>query len=524
MNIIVDGLRSTRLIAFAKQKLHLLKELGGTTKTLLLNGYLIRLLSLDGIEKINITAPPVIVVSHIEFPVVGELGYEYVYYSEPYGATAARLGPVGNSTPSTYHISRMIVGGNYAAPGSGVIFSSGHDLYSKSECFFNKQDGFPTETVGFLQTMAADFTARDLSLATEAIGEAGTADSPVGCWMVSVGNAVYASFMNTLGNGSNTFNIFVFAQNGHTDSDLFDMDGAAVRAQTGVPAHLRVKGTYVYPSPVAGARMAVYCDAFGSSAPGGEKDLYSGVYFFDLLLNPVDDTHAAAWLSWSYVGRSRTYPLGGSWVSDDPMPLMDGPVVNFVTQSHKSCTYPNESGGVSSLVYAKSGTVLGEYSFTPGAVAAHNAGSAFPASIGDPQTWPTVFRGQDGYLCMMEKIAEVAGEPTHEVVGLYVGSPSGWAPVAASTLPLLAVRPLLVSANRLVMLGVVWDDARGSCCAEFDSSVSGQWRVLGKLSDSRLIRPVVGVFGKHAFAGMARDFPGSFPVTAWAGAHSYTGA
>ncbi|MGE4341319.1 MAG: hypothetical protein AB7E55_36035, partial [Pigmentiphaga sp.] len=473
MNIFTDGIRSARLIAFAKKKLLALKDLGETTKALLLNGYLIRLFSLDGIEKINITAPPVIVVSHIEFPVASEPGYEYVYYSEPYGSNAGKLGPVGNSSLITYQVYRFALGAAYIAPGAGVIFSSLHDLYSKSEGFFNAQDGYPVETVGFLQTMAADFTARDLSPATEAIGESNTSSSPVGCWMVSVGNAVYASFVDTMGDGSNTFNVFAFAQNGHAAHELFDMDGEAVRAQTGVPAHLRVKCTYVYPSPLAGARMAVYCDAWGGTEPGAEKDLYSGVYFFDLLLNPVDDAHPTVWLSWGYVGRSRTYPLGGSWVYDGPMPWLGGPVVNYYSQLHKSCMYPNDSGGVSSLVFTEvdstigeASAIRGEYSFTPGFDAVRNTGPAFPASVIDWQTWPTVFRGQDSHLCVMEKVAEVAGEPTHEVVGLYVGAPSGWTQVAASTMPLLAVRPVLVSSDRLVMLGVVWDDAQGSCCAE----------------------------------------------------------
>lgn len=58
MSVIVDGERSRAWVPFAKKKLAALKDLGLMAKCMIVDGYTIRLLAIDDIEKISITAPP----------------------------------------------------------------------------------------------------------------------------------------------------------------------------------------------------------------------------------------------------------------------------------------------------------------------------------------------------------------------------------------------------------------------------------------------------------------------------------
>lgn len=77
MNVILDGERSRRWVPFAKNKLQAIKDIGISAKSIVINGYSIRLLALDDIDKIHITAPP--------YTSVGA-GHNHVMMADPTGA------------------------------------------------------------------------------------------------------------------------------------------------------------------------------------------------------------------------------------------------------------------------------------------------------------------------------------------------------------------------------------------------------------------------------------------------------
>ena len=83
MSVAVDGERSRKWVAFAKQKLRMLKDLGLTAKTYFVDGYRIKLQSIGGLEKAHIIAPPGAVVVDKT-----ALGYEY-RYADQYGGDFA---------------------------------------------------------------------------------------------------------------------------------------------------------------------------------------------------------------------------------------------------------------------------------------------------------------------------------------------------------------------------------------------------------------------------------------------------
>lgn len=527
MSIITDGLRSDKWRPFARQKLAMLKEMGLTAKNYVVDGYRISLFMLGDIAKARIAAPPAIVSIEIQYsPETPFNGAQMLYYSEPYGAAAYPVGPMGVSGDGIHDV--LLTSSDaihYDAPGYGVIFPSPSDFYHASMGFWEQLPS-PFSIAG-LDVRYANYAAKTLS-PPDALIASGSYTNSVGSWQTCVGEHIFS--VGFLADGANAeyFRIFAYGLDYRADL-LFDMDSMEVQTALGLMTaypgegrHMSARAVYVYPHG-ASARVAVF------AAPLDYLDALGGVYFFDFTLNAEDSAHPAKWLGWTYAGRCLTGELGGAWVTDTALGLGCGPVYSPGQQDYKSCIFQDGAGGVISIIRkptGDAGLVDGVYTFSPaGAVRESGAGASFPPEIADPQTWPVIFRGEDGaHLCLMEKIADngPATDPVCEIVAVYGGAPSAWASLPMPTGELLAVRPIRVSAARTALLGLVWvGSASGTHAAQFDSDAG--WRVMGKVSDARMRRPVVGLFGDHEFSNMAQSFPGSFPVTSLVGTHAYTG-
>lgn len=119
--IFIDGERSRRWVPFAKQKLAQLKGLGLLSKVLVVSGYRIKLLAIDDIEKIHITAPP--------YTSVGG-GYGHALISDPTGRLWAwgfngkgQLG-LGDTEDRTEPIRHAVAGAPWAMVARGRGASS----------------------------------------------------------------------------------------------------------------------------------------------------------------------------------------------------------------------------------------------------------------------------------------------------------------------------------------------------------------------------------------------------------------
>lgn len=505
MSVITDSIRSKRWVPFARQKLAQIKGMGIPAKTMSVSGYKINLLSTDGVDKVNITAPAVGIATHVEHPA----DVERLYYAEPYGSGGGSVGPTGNSTDGVYQVVRTTSGSYNDAPGSGVIFPSvSPDFYHKSTGLW-AYDGV-AQSLAFLETKFAEGAAKDLSAATELIG-VGSTSASMGGWQVNIGSAVFAVYFKMDGTNGNTVYVFAYGLN-YRSYTILDLDSAEVQGLLGITyppgKHLNIRGAHLYPYG-GKARLALFV------APADPLDNLGGVVFFDFAMG------AGRVLSWSYIGRCLTGGLGGDWSTDDPLVKACGPVVTSTAQIWKSCVFADGAGGVISIVRQPGDTSStdGSYSFTPTA-AARTSGLAFPAEVSDPQTWPTIYRGDGVHLCVMEKIYDTGAgtDPLNEIVALYSGGPSAWTALPMPSDVVLAARPIQVGAS-IVLLALLWDGT-GTFMAEFNTV----WRKLGRLSSVRMVRPIVGVFGDHAYTQLALNFPGSFPVTSRAGTHNYTGA
>lgn len=503
MSVTTDSLRSERWRSFAKQKLQMLKDVGLQAKSYVIRGYRIKLLTIDAIEKAEITAPPVGLVAHIEHP-PGDFGSENLYYAEPYGAGAGVVGQVGNSVDGVYQVVRTLSGTDKDAPGAGVIFpTKSQDVYHISTGLWAYGDGV-AQSLAFLETKFAEAAAKDLSGATELIGLGSTSTS-VGGWQVGGGDAVFAVYFNMDGTTSNQVYVFAHGLN-YRANVILDMDSAEVQGLIGDPnKHLSIRSAYIY-MHAGKARLAVF------AAPVDPADNLGGVYFFDFVLSATRE------LTWSYAGRCLTGVLGGAWVLDTPLVKVGGPVITSESQEWKSCVFADGSGGVRSIIRQPGDTssTAGSYSFTP--AAATRTPGEFPEGISDPQTWATIYIGSNGYLCVLEKIYDDGDGPLNSVVALYSGDPESWTALPMPAETILAVRPVQIDSD-ISLLAVVWGGS-GTYMAEFGAA---GWLLRGKFSDGRMVRPVVGVFGHHRYARLALGFPGSFPVTSWAGTNNYTG-
>lgn len=521
MSIILDGVRSQNLLGFAKNKLNTLIDMFGAVNTrLVINGYKIKLFAMDDIRKVEITAPPATVVVHAEYPVDGYLGSLKLYYAEPYGASAYQAGALGDAVEGEYVAVRTssLVGADYYtdAPGIAAIFPSMGDLHHSGAGFY-RLFGSDLYGTGLLDTKFANAAATELGELERTRG-ASVLNGPVGGWLTTVNQHVFACYFRADSTNSNTMRVIAHGFN-YRDDVLLDLDSPEIQSAIGTDRHLNIKSAFAYPSPTAGAaRVAVFASPVD---PVVNPELL-GVYFFDFTLVPPDAGVPAA-LTWAYSGRCQTAGLGGEWATLSALPKTGGPVVAFGAQDYKSCVFSAGDGGVLSIIRDPSDAALdGLYSFSPAGVSRLSA-STFPALAA--QEWPTIFRGEAANLCVVEKLWDTGPDtiPLGEITAIYTGGPTDWAALPMPEGALLAARPVCHNVDRTVFVGVVFDGA-DSYFAQYDSAATTAWSVLGKVAAGRMLRPVVGLFGNHEYSVLAQRFSGSFPVTSWAGTQSYIGA
>lgn len=528
---------------FAKNKLAQLKKLGLTAKTLVVSGYSIKMSDPDSIQ---ITAPPAVIVFHTEW--VGTSGVEKVYYAEPMGAPAHTIGSLGTSTSPSYVWTLYRFDGTEIR-GSGAIFPTASEFYQSDLDLMMDIGGgsiysFYGTDVKF--AIAAKQGIKKVSDVTMLFSDTATGGVHIG-HIVCVAGVTYHATTYVSSNGILIFSTgpgYRFAES-LLQSRLLSDTGFAMHGSA-----LRVHGVYVF-EHAGKARIALgISDSLGTLYTESGSHPEVNVVFYDVLLHREDSTHTAPWTELTYVGKTVIAPyvasgvvphadsapyFGGRWREYWSIGYIYGRCSEEVGGSNgKSCIFPDGLGGVNLILHRPNSAGTGElvagdllqgaYLFSPGAAPQRVSDLVFPP-ISSLQDRPMIYKGKDINICVLERIS--SGDC--RISAIYKGlgtSVAPWAVLPMPALPLVAVRPICVSAARTVLLGLVYDSgsvSTGTFYAEFDTMVSSSWKVLGKIDSQRMVRPKIGFFGRHEYAKLASEFYGTFAVNPVVTMDSYTG-
>ena len=477
MSIVTDGLRSDKWRPFARQKLQMLKDLGLSAKTYLVDGYRIALSTMDGMDKARITAPPGAVVLA---QVAGDYKYLYTdqyggnfveYLSRPASAGAlfrsvfsgpgdlVYFGTVDYFEPD--NIVAAVMASWYAPrgnPPSSLVESSGY-LAGVAEV---KQTNPLGAMVGFgcVTDRTAWIAAAPLTSAL--------------AWSTSIGlSYVYAA-------GYQSFGVDIvsdypdFKGRGFYSRPLSGANGMLTfqfhnRATT-YTGPLGMAAVLVYQTTKDGTTLTGVCTqvnlatALGLPETGGAGDLDGAI---------MQQAMVDVW--------SDTSPSFGA-------PYRRG---TFAHQTDAICCwYPDDSDVLRGLIIRADGSAEAS---APVVIPPYDPATVQPVVT---QVSPTL------YLC---ELWENAAFSTQAV---YYGSPFGvWGELVHPTGEILRHRAIHADTEIRLALAVVYDsEADATVLHEYDSSRDVPWAARGAIGVGRLDRPDVAVFGDSIYAQRAGEF------------------
>ena len=580
MNIYLDSERCKSWLVFAKRKLAQMIKSGVKARALIVNGYLIKLQGDKKASKIKIFAPPASVVIHAEDGL-------RLYYGEPIFATAyraAQLGPAnedwaadrvysdeGNFVSGRYRYLHNVTptSGGGTEPGFhgwGVIWPEPGDAYWVGINPFITVNAEWTGDADQLwnallcQRHYANYAPKNIGQSDYLAGGAITGVDTVGVdsfaktlsgHQIKIGNLIFSAVGRGALWNSGNMQVLVHYSGSRHEYLIVDLNTAPLRGQltsSGVPLlYLNTHAFYIYASPVAGkARLALCCGpAFGDSF---DTDHMEGVYFVDVeFITPSDYDSADSespqpYINSEYIGRC-VVPAArgvsnafGDFVGQDPRLVMtfDGIAQMYDFQHHKSQMFPDGAGGVYAMVYHphNSSFPMTTFHAAPGVEMSASDAFDFPPDVTDWKAWPLIYRGTNEYLCVMERVE--AGDCRAQ--SIWYGSPLAWIPLATDGLSeldtILAVRPVRVQNANIILVALVhWTDGEtgGTYFADYNqyrhsiADPQPSWIKYGKVSESKLVRPLVGFFGNHPYTKYANDLHCSFPVQGWVGDETFEG-
>lgn len=483
MSIITDGLRSDGWRSFVKRQFQVLKDMGLMAKNYVIDGYHISLLTMDGIEKARITAPPGAVV--VDFT-DGKYGYRY---ADQYGSDfATRLSrpPAEGIVPTAlfsahgelmYHATA-----DYSTP-EGVWYTAAASWYAPRGSIpatpsldetgyiagaFSKSATSP----GATPTMGVAF-ARNSSLYAMAVVQPTTSRFFVDGVLIVVRDALgFNTGMNFLA-GQPSFKGRAFFMRPVWGEDgaviyVIHYDAASCGTTLGA-ACVQAYYQEVSTAPLASAGFYsvgevpqnVLATAFGVTAPcvgGSETELISALSVF----------------------------LGADW----PYSLAPHQRGVFSYGTYDVCFWgPMPDGQVKGIVVSHDGTAT----VKPLVLPAYDSATQFCYITEVSAGW---------YSCMVIDMA------SKDVLAVYYGEPfTSWTPFAHPAGTILRHKTIKADAGGIVALALVYDGAV-TWLYEFDSGNAAAWVTRGKIGDGKVTAPDVAVFGDHPYArAAASDSP-----------------
>lgn len=477
MSIVTDGLRSDKWRPFAKQKLQMLKDLGLSAKNYAINGYRIGLSTMDGMDKVRITAPPGAVV-------VAQVAGDYKYlYTDQYGgdfveylarqASAGALfrcvftgvgdlvyfGTIDYFEPD--NIVAAVMASWYAPRGNlpGSLVESGGYLAGVAE-IKESNPGGAMVGFGFVTERTAWIATAPLTSSSE--------------WSTSIGlSYVYAA-------GSQSFGVNIdsaypdFRGRGFYSRPLNLPNGMLTfqfhnRAATHT-GPLGMSAVLAYQTTKSGTSLAGVCTqvnlatALGLPVTGGAGDP-DGTVMRDAMANVWGDTNPSF---------GPPYRRGTFAYQTDAI----------------CCWYPDSGDVLRGLIVRADGSAEAS---PPVVIPAYD-----PAVV-----QPVVTQVSDTlYLCELWENAAFSAR------AIYYGSPFGaWTELVHPTGEILRHRMIHADTEVRLALAVVYDSAAGvTVLYEYDASRAVQWAARGLVGAGRVDRPDVAVFGDSAYARRAGEF------------------
>lgn len=487
MSVTIDGGRSRKWVSFAKKKLATLKDLDLPATALKVNGYLIRILALDDIEKISIKAPPGAIV-------VNRLGdntnntYEY-RYSDQYGGDFSTLlsrpgaeGFVPLTAFSAVDDLVYLATADYSAPTNTRMAFAGSWYAPRPTIPADPATAPGGFIAGSIATDPANPTKRVLGMAFSRNGVlymAATSDTS----SVAYAKDVAFSAISAASQASVTFDVF---------SEYPEYRGKAffIRPEWGADAAIifafhrggacggtlgaaRVLIYYVQaaksPFSITSATLAgsvtqeAIAAALGLAVPCSGGDDGSG------LTTALSDL------------------LGANWPAN-PAPFKRG---MFSYGPSGMCVWGPIGGAVKGLLLAfGNAAAVVSVTFPP-----HN----------DFALYPLTTEVSPGHYCCELWTTDGVSD-TGEITGVYYGSPltGSWVNLPHPPGVILRHRTVQATAAHTIALAVMYNaGANETVLHEYDSRKSTEWRRRGKIGAGKVTRPSVALFGNHEYARMA---------------------
>ena len=509
MSIVTDGQRSEKWRSFAKQKLQMLKDLGLSAKSYVVDGYMIALSTMDDIDKARVTAPPGAVV--VDFT---DGKYEY-RYADQYGGDftlfVSRL-PADGIVPSN-----LFSGVGELMYHAASAYSEPESLrYVMSASWYAPRPNLPAsptaEGSGYL---AGRFSMSSVDPAgTKMAGHALTrnacfyASSHVHVWPGSsyAERVPFASFGVGISRGGVGFSADFSPQGTYPE---FLGRGSFLRPVWGSDAVLLYvvhANAAASPSSGLGTASVMALLQAVSTEPFQSAGTY-GPYLVD-----QDAIIPTIHTSPHYDG---TYPsvalaLGAHLDPYYPYPLLPHFRRAFSCDDLAVCFWQplqpfSEFGygwNANGIVFSTDGTAENRWVKVP----VHDTAIEQPIITEVSAGW---------YSCIVEVVAD--GAAKGDITAVYYGMPfvagvadgGVWTALALPAGTVLKHKTIKATADSTVALALVYaPDSDETWLYEYDSSRSPEWSARGMVGAGKLSEADVAVFGNHPVAiAAALDSP-----------------
>lgn len=488
MSVIIDGERSRKWVSFAQKKLVMVKDMDIPALALKVNGYLIQVLSLDGIEKISIKAPPGAVVVSRQGDNTSNT-YEYKYadqYGGDFSTLLSRPGSGGIVPLTAFSAVGDLVylaTADYSAPiDKGVVLAAS---------WYAPRPSIPTDPFdpnGFISgAISVNPVAPQVPGVGYAFTRSGTmyaasmARAPSGA---SLGLNAVATVVRGANYATVTFDIrneypeftgralFVRPEWGADAMIVFVFHRGGVCGSTLGPAQVRVYYVQTAQTPFA-ITSATFVGAVTQNTLAAALGLpppCAGADDGTALSGAMSNLLGAEWPINPAPYKRGMFPYGPSamcvWG-----PMVDGVVRGLLLQSDNTAE-------------------VVPVTFPP-----HNDFALYPQTT-------EVSPGH--YCCEMWTTAGVSD--TGEITKVYYGSPMTgvWVELPHPPGVILRHRTVQATAAHTIALAVMYNaGANETVLHEYDSRKSTEWRRRGKIGAGKVTRPSVALFGNHEYARMA---------------------
>lgn len=483
MSIVTDGLRSDKWRPFARQKMQMLKDLGLSVKSYVIDGYRISLSTMDDMDKARITAPPGAVV-------VDRTAGNYEYrYADQYGGDFATL------------LSRPASAGFIPL----TPFSAVDDLvYLATSDYAQSIDTSMTFAGSWYAprpTIPADPTASAGFLAGLALADENSARQTLGYAFARNGTLYVSSQTNTTPSNVFAKSIVLGAvRNAGQVSSGFDISAE----------YPEYKGQAFFSRPVWGEDAAMtYVFHIGADCSGvlGRAQVRS--YYLQITAAPLAIATSGFTGAVTQAALATALGLAAPCAGDDTgaalASAMDGILAPtwpenlapysrgmFAHGVYDMCVWgPMPNGTVKGLVLSFDGTA----SVIPVTFPPHN----------DFALYPLTTEVSPGHYCCELWTTDGVSD-TGEISKVYYGSPltGAWVELPHPPGVILRHRTIQATTAHTIALAVMYDTgAAETVLHEYDSRKSTEWRRRGKIGVGKITRPHVALFGDHEYTRMA---------------------